>query len=98
MDSLGQGQMFVIEDEAHAEWYGQYKSIAEAMEELQKLSTIPWDQEPNKAPCTNWKNCGRKYELNEYDSSTLPWKEVRRISALHINASGVEWSPNSHGT
>ena len=25
---------------------------------------------PNRASCTNWLNCGRRYELIEYDDTT----------------------------
>ncbi|MBX9792336.1 MAG: hypothetical protein K2Y37_25835 [Pirellulales bacterium] len=89
--------MFVIEDERHAESVGQFKGLDLALVELRQLATIPWDQQPNLAPCTNWRNCGRTYEVVEYDDSQSPWKELRRISALEISATGVQWAEGFEG-
>ena len=83
--------MFVIEDENHAEWIGEYPSREEALAELNRLADVPWDQAPNAAPCTSWATCGRKYELIEYETSETPWRELSRPTALEISASGVRW-------
>ena len=82
----------VVEDEAHTEWQGKFPSIKDAIAELRLRADIPWDQRPNVCPCTNWKNCGRRYEVIEYDDETLPWREMRRYPVLNISASGVFWS------
>jgi hypothetical protein len=84
--------MFMIEDERHAEPQGQFENIRLAIAELKRRSTIPWDQEPNRAPCGNWSACGRSYEVIEYDDSHSPWKELRRMPALDISAAGIKWS------
>jgi hypothetical protein len=84
--------IFVIEDEIHAEWQGQYASFEVAITELQRRGTIPWDQAPNVAPCMSWNTCGREYVVIEFDDSHSPWKELRRVSVLSVSASGVEWS------
>jgi len=91
------GGMFAIEDERHAEPQGQFASYAEAMAELKRRSTIPWDQRPNVAPCTNWRNCGRAYEIIEYDDSCVPWKEVRRVAVLEVSATGAKWADAAEG-
>ncbi len=83
--------MFVIEDERHAEPQGQFSTLSEALAELKRRAELPWDQAPNVAPCTNWQNCGRRYEIVEYDISTKPWRELHRTSALEISAKGVQW-------
>lgn len=83
--------MYVIEDEAHAEWRGQFRTRQQALAELQRLAALPWDQEPNRAPCTSWKNCSRRYELIEYDDSVTPWRELSRTLLLEISASGTQW-------
>lgn len=54
---------FVIEDEFHAEWQGEFASEQEALVELQRRAQIPWDHEPNQAPCTSWRTCGRTITL-----------------------------------
>ena len=84
--------MFVIEDEAHAEpQEGRFQTRQEAITELRRRATISWNEVPNRAPCTNWPNCGRRYELVEYDDTELPWKELSRVVVLNISASGVRW-------
>jgi hypothetical protein len=83
--------MFVIEDERHAEQHGNFSSRDEAIAELKERAGIPWNEHPNLAPCTNWANCGRSYELVEYDANVSPWRELSRESMLEISAAGVQW-------
>ena len=85
--------VFKIEDERHAEpQSGEYLSLAAALAELRRLAEIPWDQPPNAAPCSSSHECGRTYEVVEYDVSVRPWKELRRVTALEIDARGVRWA------
>jgi hypothetical protein len=66
--------MFRIEDERHAEpQEGDFDSFASAVAELKRRAEMRWDEAPNVAPCTNWKDCGRSYEVVEYDTSSHPW-------------------------
>jgi hypothetical protein len=84
--------MFVIEDEAHVELQsGEYPTLEAATNELRRRATIPWDQEPTVAPCNNWRSCGRRYEIIEYDNSETPWKVLSRRSVLDINAEYIRW-------
>lgn len=83
--------MVVIEDEYHRELQGRFATLSDAMGELAKRATIPWDEEPNRAPCQRWRTCGRNYELIEYDDSQVPWKELRRIAVLKVTAAEVRW-------
>lgn len=84
--------MFVIEDESHAERQeGEFRTRAEAIAELERRASIPWNEEPNCAPCTNWRNCGRRYEVVEYDDAARPWVERARELILTISVKGVEW-------
>jgi hypothetical protein len=75
--------MFVIEDEIHCDWHGQFASFDDAVAELRRRATLPWDQPPNAAPCTSWKTCGRKYVIIEFDDSNPPWKQTRRLMLWH---------------
>lgn len=81
--------MFRIEDERHSEFHGDFETMAAAVEELRRRAEIPWDQEPNRAPCTNWRTCGRSYEIIEFESN--PYRETHRIPALEVSAEGVRW-------
>ena len=84
--------MYVIEDERHAEPQdGEFSTLGEAIAELHRRASIPWKEPPNVAPCTSWETCGRNYEIVEYDASVTPWKEVQRIAALEVSASGAKW-------
>jgi hypothetical protein len=83
--------MFRIEDELHAEPIGgEYETLESAVAELRRLAEIPWDREPNRCPCTNWRNCGRRYEIIEY-SAADPVPVIRRFRALEISAAIVKW-------
>ena len=84
--------IIIIEDERHAEPQGEFASIEHAIAELKRRAKIPWDQDPNRAPCMSWQTCGRTYEVIEYDDAHTPWTEVRRLPALEVSASGVKWS------
>ena len=83
--------MFVIEDQRHCERSGKYASFEEAVAEIERRATIPWDQPPNDAPCMSWRTCGRLYVIIEYDDSQLPWSQLRRIPVMEISASGIKW-------
>jgi len=83
--------LFVIEDEAHAEQCGEHSTLEEAVAKLRQLAGIPWSEEPNVAPCTSWRTCGRRYEIVQYETSSHPWKELRRTPVLEINAKGTFW-------
>jgi hypothetical protein len=84
--------MFIIEDELHAEWCGEFPSFAAAIDELKRRAAVPWDQIPNAAPCINWRTCRREYHVVEYDDSTTPWRELRRWKALDVSPSGALWA------
>ena len=83
--------MFVIEDEWHAEWLGEYASREEALGELKRIAELPWDKAPNQCPCTNWRNCGRRYHLIEFDTSTDPWRSLSDEATLEVSAKGTAW-------
>ena len=84
--------MFIIEDEWHAETQnGEFATRQDAIAELERRATIPWDEEPNQAPCVNWRTCGRKYVLIEYDDSQTPWRELSRLDALEVSAAELKW-------
>src|ERR1051325_2374464 len=84
--------MFVIEDEIHCDYHGEFARFDEALAELKRRAEIPWDQDPNVAPCTSWKTCGRQYVVVEFDDSKLPSKVIRRVPVLEVGASGVKWA------
>ena len=83
---------FIIEDEAHAEWCGEFSELNEALQELKRRAELPWDQAPNAAPCKSWQTCGRNYEIVQFETSSQPWREISRTPALRVNAIGITWS------
>ena len=84
--------MFIIDDELHAEPQGDFASFSDALAELHRRASIPWDHAPNRAPCMSWESCGRSYEIVEYDDTQSPWQVIRRVSVLEITAAGIKWA------
>jgi hypothetical protein len=83
---------YVIEDELHSEDHGEFPSFEAALDELKRRSLIPWDQDPNVAPCSGWRKCGRDYEIIEYQDSGESWRLLRREPVLQVSAEGVKWA------
>ena len=84
--------MFVIEDGEHCEAQGRFETFELAVAELRRRARIPFDQEPNRAPCTTWRTCGRTYEVCEFDTSVEPWKLSRRVPVLEVSSAGPKWA------
>ena len=84
--------MFVIHDELHDESVGQFTSFSDAVAEVRRVAALPWDQEPNLAPCTNWRVCGRNYEIVELNDSARPWLELSRVPIASVTERGVVWA------
>jgi hypothetical protein len=89
--------IYVIQDSIHCEQHGKFLAFEDAVVELRRRASLPWDQEPNQAPCSSWKTCVREYEILEYDDSSDPWTLVRRTRALEISAAGVKWAEGFGG-
>lgn len=84
--------MFLIEDELHVEPQGEFGTFEEAFSELEQRAKISWNEIPNRCPCTNWKSCGRNYQIIEYDKTQTPWKELQRKDILTISAKEIKWT------
>ena len=82
---------FVIEDELHAEHHGEFATFDDALVELRRRARIPWDREPNRAPCQRWRSCGRTYEVIEVADTQTPSKELSRTKVLDISREGIVW-------
>lgn len=99
LDVSAMTKIFVIEDRDHAELLGEFATLGDAWTELRRLSAIPWDKQPNVAPCQSWQTCGRDYEIVEYETTSDPWILVKRYSGLEVSAGGVVWGSDApqHG-
>ncbi len=84
-------KIFVIEDEMHSDHIGEFETFETALEELRRIASINWDENPNRAPCQSWVTCGRDYEIVEYNKAMVPWAEIRRIPVLSVSAKEVRW-------
>jgi hypothetical protein len=83
--------MFTIEDEIHAEPGAEFATRDEAITELHRLATLPWDEAPNKAPCMSWQTCGRRYVVVEYDQRWTPWRRLSSVLVLDVSSKGASW-------
>ena len=84
--------MYWIVDDIHLDGRGVFPTLDAALGELDRLARIPWDDPSNRAPCLSWQDCGRDWELSEWDESQQPAVLVRRLFMLHVSASGRGWS------
>ena len=85
--------MFIVYDELHAEpQKGKFDTFEAALELLKERSTIPWNEKPNKCPCSSWETCERLYHIIEYDDSIVPWKELNNQEVLTISAKEIKWN------
>lgn len=83
--------MFTIEDDRHAEIEFGYETFELALAEIRRRVAIPWDEPPNRAPCTSWRTCGRSYGIAQYDDTTTPCTWHRTKPVVKIDAAGVRW-------
>lgn len=91
--------MFIIEDEIHAEpQKEQFSTFKQALEKLEIIAKIPWNEKPNKCPCKSWKTSERKYLITEYDDSNIPWKKHNSIEVLKVSAREVKWNKKNTNT
>lgn len=84
--------VFVIEDEIHAEWCGEFSSFDAALDELKSRAKLPWDTAPNLCPCMSWKTCCRRYIIIEYDNSNgKTWEQIYLTPIFEISSKGIIW-------
>lgn len=82
------GRIFAVEDELHAEWMGQFSSKKDALAFLDRLRAEP-DCTENRAPCTSWRSCGRKYWLLEYEDNLPVWRMIASEPAFEVRGGTV---------
>lgn len=80
-----------LEDDTHAELIGTFESFDEVLAELKRLAAIPWDQPPNRAPCSSWQTCERAYCIAGYDDGANPPFATESLFVLEVGAKGVRW-------
>ncbi len=87
--------MFILEDEIHCE-QEQFATFELALAKAQWLAQIPWDERPNRAPCTSWRTCGRDYCIveAERDETTGSWAFGQTLPIFEISAQGILWAPD----
>lgn len=85
-------RLFKIDDEFHADLLdGDFPSFEAALAQVRRLAALPWDSEPNQALCINWQDCGRLYQIVEYDTAGPYWTEIKETPVVEISRQGVIW-------
>ena len=82
---------YLIEDEAHAEFISEFPTLENALQELDRISAVPWGIAPNTPPCMTGLECSREYVLVEYEVGATPYKELKRKEMLEIDAKKINW-------
>lgn len=83
---------FVVEDRAHADVIGEYAELDEALAELRRRAAIPWNEPPNRTPCSEWATCRREYQVCEVAGTQIIWEELRCYMVLEVSPAGVKWA------
>lgn len=83
--------MFSIDDAEHLDLGSRYPSFDLAIAEVVRRAALAWDEEPNRAPCREWRTCGRVYEVREYDDGVTPWRLLGRLKVVRVSAAGAAW-------
>lgn len=81
---------YLIEEEWHSSIEWEYNTYGEAINELKRRANLPWDKEPNLAPCTSWRTCSKLYVIRTYDNDILLSEE----EILEISSKWVDWKIN----
>jgi hypothetical protein len=82
--------LFSIYDEVHSDFGPpprEFANIEDAIRELRRRATVPWNREPNRAPCISWRKCKRRWVL--LGESAESWKEPIWVDVSHA---GVKWA------
>jgi hypothetical protein len=87
---------FLIEDVNHGEIHGSFADTDSAMTELRRRSALAWDDPPNRAPCGEWRTCGREFYLLEASGTGPEFRVLRNVSVLQIRAAGVRWNADGN--
>lgn len=82
---------FIIEDAFHCELDEEYKTFEDALNEIKKRTTIPWNQKPNRPPCKSWEQCQRIYHIVEYQCDNKPWKKIQEWPIVGIERDKITW-------
>ena len=82
--------MFIVDDDIHCELIGEFRTFEDAKSFLEKTAELSWDDRPNRAPCVDWKRCGRKYVIYD-DGGVSSYLLNTPTPILNVNAEGIEW-------
>lgn len=82
--------VYLIEDDFHAEVHAEFDSMQSAMDELHRMSEVPFGRAPNMPPCGN-SGCHRDWHVIEYNAGTEPWSEAKSLRIAESSDSGWRW-------
>ena len=83
--------MFYVVDEIHCEYSEPFASFENAENEIRHRCAFPWDAPPNRAPCRNWRKCGRKYQIVEAHDSDNDNLKSATTDVCEVREFGIVW-------
>jgi hypothetical protein len=96
--TMSEGRIYLIEDEVHSDGLGgRYSTFESALAEVQRIVTLPFEEEPHNPPCASWQQCKREIVIKEVEiisSPQIPGPRLRVITEIPIlttSANGVIW-------
>lgn len=90
-------KFFIIEDEGHSEKLDRFPTFDDALNKMKIIKNIPWNKEPNKCPCAQWKTCKREYKIAEYEIIDGKWKLLKKTDIFDISSIGIDWKFEKNG-
>ena len=84
--------IYLIDDDFHSEGISRHATFEDAKREIDRLSTIPLNTEPNFPPCGHLDTCGRRYEIVRFEvNENNEWLELDRTPIVELRQSGIKW-------
>lgn len=84
--------MYAIYDDVHCEYGSEFATLAQSLAELDRLASLPWNEPPKVAPCSEWASCGRRYRVIAVSTDQgAPYSHVPVAPRLCVGHNGIRW-------
>lgn len=100
---MAENSTYLIDDDFHADSLGEtYSTLEDALAEVHRVISLPFEQEPHTPPCISWLQCQREIVLREVRTLAArpKWGRLRTgfvlIPILTTSVNGVVWAKKKY--